>query len=210
MGLAVLLLGTSSPRSNGCASVPGRAEKKESVDVGDHGRGREETQEERADRQWTELLQELRVAQTGVQILFGFLLAVVFQSRFEDLAHVDRDIYVVTVMLGAATAATLIGPVSYHRLLTGRRMKPQTVIWASRMTVLGLVLLFCTMCSTLLLIMRVALHNQVALWLVGVMALWFLACWFLFPLWAIAKGRSGPREDEADDEAGATGASGRT
>ncbi len=91
-----------------------------------HGRGREETQEERADRQWTELLQELRVAQTGVQILFGFLLAVVFQSRFEDLAPVDRDIYVVTVMLGAATAATLIGPVSYHRLLTGRRMKPQT------------------------------------------------------------------------------------
>ncbi|MFE9459665.1 DUF6328 family protein [Streptomyces californicus] len=174
-----------------------------------HGRGREETQEERADRQWTELLQELRVAQTGVQILFGFLLAVVFQSRFEDLAHVDRDIYVVTVMLGAATAATLIGPVSYHRLLTGRRMKPQTVIWASRMTVLGLVLLFCTMCSTLLLIMRVALHNQVALWLVGGMALWFLACWFLFPLWAIAKGRSGPREDEVDDGADATGASGR-
>ncbi|MFD4028100.1 DUF6328 family protein [Streptomyces sp. NPDC058576] len=161
-----------------------------------HDRGREETQEERADRQWSELLQELRVAQTGVQILFGFLLAVVFQSRFEDLAHVDRNIYVVTVMLGAATAATLIGPVSYHRLLTGRRMKPQTVIWASRMTVLGLVLLFCTMCSTLLLIMRVALHNQVALWLVGAMALWFLACWFGFPLWAIAKGRSGPRESD--------------
>lgn len=161
-----------------------------------HGRGREETQEERADRQWTELLQELRVAQTGVQILFGFLLAVVFQERFEDLADVDRNIYVVTVMLGAATAATLIGPVSYHRLLTGRRMKPQTVIWASRMTVLGLVLLFCTMCSTLLLIMRVALHNQVALWLVGGMALWFLACWFGFPLWAIAKGRSGPRESD--------------
>ncbi|MET8883650.1 DUF6328 family protein [Streptomyces rubiginosohelvolus] len=164
-----------------------------------HGRGREETQEERADRQWTELLQELRVAQTGVQILFGFMLAVVFQERFEDLADVDRNIYVVTVMLGAATAATLIGPVSYHRLLTGRRMKPQTVIWASRMTVLGLVLLFCTMCSTLLLIMRVALHNQLALWLVGGMALWFLLCWFGFPLWAVAKGRSGPRVGDTSD-----------
>ncbi|MCF3168424.1 MULTISPECIES: DUF6328 family protein [Streptomyces] len=163
------------------------------------GRGRDETQEERADRQWSELLQELRVAQTGVQILFGFLLAVVFQSRFEDLGHVDRDIYVVTVMLGSATAAALIGPVSYHRLLTGRRMKPQTVVWASRMTVLGLVLLFCTMCSTLLLILRVALHNQLALWLVGAMALWFLACWFLFPLWALAKGRSGPRDDRPGD-----------
>ncbi|MGW8987505.1 DUF6328 family protein [Streptomyces parvus] len=163
-----------------------------------YGRGREETQEERADRQWSELLQELRVAQTGVQILFGFLLAVVFQSRFEDLGDADRNIYVVTVMLGSATAAALIGPVSYHRLLTGRRMKPETVIWASRMTVLGLVLLFCTMCSTLLLILRVALHNETALWLVGGMALWFLVCWFVFPLWAIARGRSGPRETETD------------
>ncbi|NUV68799.1 MULTISPECIES: DUF6328 family protein [unclassified Streptomyces] len=164
-----------------------------------YGRGREETQEERADRQWSELLQELRVAQTGVQILFGFLLAVVFQSRFEDLGDVDRNIYVVTVMLGSATAAALIGPVSYHRLLTGRRMKPETVIWASRMTVIGLVLLFCTMCSALLLILRVALHNETALWLVGGMALWFLACWFVFPLWAIAKGGSGPRESDTDD-----------
>ncbi|MBH0244794.1 hypothetical protein I3W98_21020, partial [Streptomyces cavourensis] len=160
-----------------------------------NGRGREETQEERADRQWTELLQELRVAQTGVQILFGFLLAVVFQPRFAELSEVDRDIYVTTVVLGSATVAALIGPVTYHRLLTGRRMKPQTVIWASRMTMVGLVLLFFTMCSTLLLIMRVALHNTFALWLVAGIALWFLACWFLFPLWALARNRSGPRED---------------
>ncbi|MCX5112866.1 DUF6328 family protein [Streptomyces sp. NBC_00378] len=149
--------------------------------------GRDETPEERADRRWTDLLQELRVAQTGVQILFGFLLAVVFQPRFGELSDTDRTIYVVTVMLGSATAAALIGPVSYHRLLTGRRLKPQTVAWASRMTVLGLVLLFCTMCSTLLLILRVALHNSVALWLVGAMALWFLICWFVFPAWALAR-----------------------
>ncbi|MER6772997.1 DUF6328 family protein [Streptomyces bacillaris] len=160
-----------------------------------NGRGREETQEERADRQWTELLQELRVAQTGVQILFGFLLAVVFQPRFAELSEVDRDIYVTTVVLGSATVAALIGPVTYHRLLTGRRLKPQTVIWASRMTMVGLVLLFFTMCSTLLLIMRVALHNTFALWLVGGIALWFLACWFVFPVWALARNRSGPRED---------------
>ncbi|WP_322986559.1 DUF6328 family protein [Streptomyces sp. S584] len=154
--------------------------------------GRQETEEERADRQWGDLLQELRVAQTGVQILFGFLLAVVFQPRFSDLSTVDRNIYVVTVMLGSATAAALIGPVSYHRLLTGRRMKPQTVIWASRLTRLGLGLPFGTMCSALLLILRVALHNLVALWLVGGMALWFLACWFVFPLWAIARDNRRP------------------
>ncbi|MFE3472486.1 MULTISPECIES: DUF6328 family protein [unclassified Streptomyces] len=164
------------------------------------GRGREETQEERADRQWTELLQELRVAQTGVQILFGFLLAVVFQPRFAELSEVDRDIYVTTVVLGSATVAALIGPVTYHRLLTGRRLKPQTVIWASRMTMVGLVLLFFTMCSTLLLIMRVALHNTFALWLVGGIALWFLACWIVFPVWALARNRSGPREDVPSEE----------
>ncbi|GAA2918450.1 DUF6328 family protein [Kitasatospora cinereorecta] len=161
--------------------------------------GREETEEERADRQWTDLLQELRVAQTGVQILFGFLLAVVFQPRFADLSTADRNIYVTTVMLGSATAAALIGPVSYHRLLTGRRMKPQTVTWASRLTKLGLGLLFCTMCSTLLLILRVALHNALALWLVGAMALWFMACWFVFPLWAIARG---PKTGEGDRSPG--------
>ncbi|WP_406387869.1 DUF6328 family protein [Streptomyces sp. NBC_00887] len=169
------------------------------------GRGREETKEERADRQWTDLLQELRVAQTGVQILFGFLLAVVFQPRFADLSTADRNIYVVTVMLGSATAAALIGPVSYHRLLTGRRMKPQTVTWASRLTKLGLGLLFCTMCSTLLLILRVALHNVLALWLVGAMALWFLACWFVFPLWAIARGPRSGGGRRGDGDSGSAG-----
>jgi len=169
--------------------------------------GRQETDEERADRQWSDLLQELRVAQTGVQILFGFLLAVVFQPRFADLSTVDRNIYVVTVMLGSGTAAALIGPVTYHRLLTGRRLKPQTVTWASRLTKLGLGLLFCTMCSTLLLILRVALHNVVALWLVGGMALWFLVCWLVFPLWAIA--RDNGRRPADGGEAGDAEDSGR-
>lgn len=134
-----------------------------------------------------ELLQELRVAQTGVQILFGFLLAVVFQPRFAELSDTDRIIYVVTVMLGAATVAALIGPVSYHRLVAGRRLKPQTVTWAARLTVLGLVLLVCTMCSTLLLILRVALHDSLALVLVAGMALWFLVCWFVIPARALAR-----------------------
>lgn len=147
-------------------------------------RGRQETEEERADRRWTDLLQELRVAQTGVQILFGFLLAVVFQPRFTTLSDIDRNIYLVTVMLGAATTGALIGPVSFHRMLTGRRLKPQTVGWASRLTVVGLVLLLCTMASALLLILRVALHNSVALWLVAGMFLWFVLCWFVLPLWA--------------------------
>ncbi|QNE79551.1 hypothetical protein F0344_33490 [Streptomyces finlayi] len=169
--------------------------------------GREETEEERADRRWNDLLQELRVVQTGVQILFGFLLAVVFQPRFTTLSDIDRGIYVVTVLLGSATVAALIGPVSYHRLLTGRRVKPQTVTWASRVTVVGLVLLFFTMCSALLLIMRVAMHNSLALWLVGAMALWFLACWFIVPLRARARS-SDPGSPDGPGPAGRSGPSG--
>jgi hypothetical protein len=143
--------------------------------------GRHETPEERADRRWGDLLQELRVAQTGVQILFGFLLAVVFQARFTTLGATDRAIYVVTVVLGATTTGALIGPVSFHRMLAGRRLKPQTVTWASRLTVVGLVLLLCTVASSLLLILRVALHSALAPWLVAGVVCWYVCCWFVLP-----------------------------
>ncbi|WP_234314559.1 DUF6328 family protein [Streptomyces sp. NRRL F-5135] len=147
--------------------------------------GRDETVEQRADRLWNELLQELRVAQTGVQILFGFLLTVVFQQRFTELSETDRDIYLATVLLGAAAVGALIAPVSFHRLLTGRRLKPQIVRWASRLTMVGLVLLLCTMASALLLILRFVVADDIAVWLVGGMVAWFVLCWGLFP--AIAR-----------------------
>ncbi|WP_030607182.1 DUF6328 family protein [Streptomyces sclerotialus] len=164
--------------------------------MSDLARGRHETAEERADRRWGELLQELRVAQTGVQILFGFLLTVVFQPGFEELDALGRDIYVVTVVLGAATTGALIGPVSLHRLVTGHRLKPQTVTWASRLTVLGLVLLLCTMVSAMLLILRVALHGTGALWLVGGMLVWFILCWFVLPMYARCS--AGRRDDSGE------------
>ncbi|HZG02099.1 MAG TPA: DUF6328 family protein [Streptomyces sp.] len=145
---------------------------------------RRETEKERADRRWTELLQEVRVAQMGIQILLGFLLSVAFTERFEDLGAADRTIYVVTVALGSAATGTLIAPVALHRFVTGHQMKPQTVEWASRLTITGLVLLLCTVTCALLLILRVVLHNGMAWWIVGALFLWFVACWFLLPAWA--------------------------
>lgn len=146
--------------------------------------GQEEGAEMRANRRWGELLQELRVAQTAVQILFGFLLALVFQPAFRDLSEADQLIYVVTTLLGAATTGALVGPVSFHRLVTGRRMKPQIVVWASRMTLVGLVLLLCTVTSALLLVLRVALDNTLALFLAAGIVAWFILCWFVLPVWA--------------------------
>ncbi|MEV4441514.1 DUF6328 family protein [Streptomyces sp. NPDC049577] len=145
---------------------------------------RHETPEERADRRWSELLQEVRVAQTGVQILFGFLLTVVFTPRFAELGDTDRIIYVVTVVLGAATTGALIGPVAFHRIVTGWRLKPQTVTWASRMTLVGVVLLLVTVTSVLLLILRLAMHNAAVPWVVAGLVTWFMLCWFALPTWA--------------------------
>ncbi|WP_030020093.1 DUF6328 family protein [Streptomyces monomycini] len=146
--------------------------------------GRRESAEERADRRWNELLQEVRVAQTGVQILFGFLLTVVFTPRFASLEPVDRAIYVVTLCLGAAANGALIGPVAFHRLVTGLHLKAQTVTWASRLTIVGIVLLLATIISAFLLILRVALHDSAVPWIVSGLVAWFLLCWFALPVWA--------------------------
>ncbi|MFF5505023.1 DUF6328 family protein [Streptomyces roseolus] len=145
--------------------------------------GRGETEEERADRRWQELLQEIRVAQTGVQILLGFLLTVVFTPLFHDLEQTDKTIYLVTVVLGSLATGALIGPVSFHRIVSGHRVKPQAVVWASRLTFTGILLLLATLTSALFLILRVATHDPYVPWLVSGVLAWYLVCWFALPLW---------------------------
>ncbi|MFH8683384.1 DUF6328 family protein [Streptomyces lydicus] len=150
--------------------------------------GRDESPEERADRRWIELLQEVRVIQTGVQILFGFLLTVVFTPRFVTLGTADKGIYVATVLLGAATTGALLGTVTFHRLVTGHRLKPETVVWASRLALVGVVLLLATVTSALLLILRLATSHSAAVpWTVGGLIVWFLLCWFGLPAWVLRR-----------------------
>lgn len=151
----------------------------------DTSEGRHESPEERADRRWNELLQEVRVIQTGVQILFAFLLTVVFTPRFTTLPSTDKTIYVVTVLLGAATTGALIGTVTFHRLVAGHRLKPETVLWASRLALLGIVMLLATVASALLLILRIALHNSAVPWVVAGLVAWFMVCWFALPAWVL-------------------------
>ncbi|MEU2438807.1 DUF6328 family protein [Streptomyces rubradiris] len=157
-------------------------------------RGRDETEEERADRMWGELIQEVRVAQTGVQILFGFLLTVVFQPKYGRLADTDRMIYIVTVVMGACATGALIGPVSLHRLVSGHRVKPRAVRLASRMTLVGLALLLATMTSSLLLILRVATHDGYVPYLVTAVVAWYVLCWYALPLWARRRNTGGSGE----------------
>ncbi|MGC5562369.1 DUF6328 family protein [Streptomyces sp. FR-108] len=142
-----------------------------------------EAPRERANRRWNEILQETRVAQTGVQILFGFLLSVAFTPGFRDLGIIDRTIYVVTVVLGAAATGSLIAPVSIHRFLAGQRMKNELVETAHRLMMFGMVLLALTIGSTLLLILRVVLPGLIAEFLVAGVMLYFAVCWYVLPLW---------------------------
>nr|WP_318211475.1 DUF6328 family protein [Streptomyces sp. SJL17-1] len=151
---------------------------------GKAARGRDETADERADRQWQDLMQEIRVVQTGVQILLGFLLTVVFTPRYESLGSADKAIYILTVVLGSLATGALIGPVSFHRLVAGRRIKPAAVMWASRLTFIGILLLVATLTSALILILRVATDNAIVPWLVAGVLVWYLLCWFALPLWA--------------------------
>lgn len=107
----------------------------------DRADGRDETPNERADRNWDELLQELRVMQTGTQILTGFLLAVAFQPRFTDMDELQRDLYVVLVALAAIATILALAPVGMHRAFFGRRRKPELVRIAARIVKIDLVVI---------------------------------------------------------------------
>lgn len=91
------------------------------------GDGRDESQTERLDRNWNEILQELRVTQTGTQILTGFLLTIAFQQRFADLDQFQLDVYLVLVVLAALSTGLGLAPVSLHRTLFRKRAKEQIV-----------------------------------------------------------------------------------
>lgn len=100
--------------------------------------GRNETREEQLDRNWAELLQELRVLQTGVQILAGFLLTLPFQNRFESLDAFQVGLYLVNVVVATLTTAFILLPVSVHRRLFRQRLKETLVSSADTITKIAL------------------------------------------------------------------------
>jgi hypothetical protein len=102
---------------------------------------RGETPTERLDRNWVDLLQELRVVQTGVQLLTGFLLTLPFQTRFADLRQFEKNVYLCTVGLAIASTGFLIAPVLIHRILFRRHARKILVTAAHRLALVGSVLL---------------------------------------------------------------------
>lgn len=149
------------------------------VETGGAGaRGRHETLDERMDRNWDELMQELRVTETGIQILTGFLLTVPFQQRFALLDGYQRAVYLVLVVLAVLATALVVAPVSLHRLLFHRKMKSELVAAASRLARTGIAVLALVMSGATLLIFDVVSGRSAGL-VAGAATLVVLAgCWW--------------------------------
>ncbi|MDT5000462.1 MAG: hypothetical protein QOK12_2567 [Mycobacterium sp.] len=144
---------------------------------------RSETETERLDRNWSSLLQELRVVQTGVQLLTGFLLTLPFQQRFDVLDHDMRMVYLATVACSVASTVLLIAPVGMHRVLFRQRRLGSLVSAAHRTAYAGLLLLGLVMVGTTVVIFD-AVAGRTAAMLAGATALVaFGAFWVAVPVW---------------------------
>jgi Family of unknown function (DUF6328) len=142
----------------------------------------DESGAERADRNLAELLQELRVAGLGVQVLFGFLLSLPFTSRFTRLSGGQRDLYLACLVLAAVATALLLGPVAYHRLVFRRGEKESLVQAASMMAIAGLVTVGLAVSVAVLLVASFVTSGLAAGLITALIACMFGLLWFAFPL----------------------------
>src|SRR5215203_301402 len=165
---------------------------------------RGETELQSDDRHFTELLQELRVAQTGVQILFAFLLGLAFTPRFPDLSPGQQTVYLATLVLAAVSAALLIAPVGYHRIVFRQRLRPQLVATGHRYAIAGLILLLLALVGAVQLAASFVLGAWASL-LAAALAGLFALLWFVIPL--IHRIRHQHRPTQLDSDPPSTGGS---
>jgi hypothetical protein len=145
------------------------------------GTGRTETETERLDRNWNEMLQELRVTQTGTQILTGFLLTLAFQPRFEDLDRFQVNVYLVLVGLAALATGLGLAPVSLHRALFRQRAKKRIVQVGHLLLRATLATVAALMVGVVLLIFDVVVNRQAAITAAVIAAVAILLLWLVIP-----------------------------
>ena len=153
----------------------------------------EETHEERVNRELIELLNELRVALPGVQVLFAFLLAVPFANGFPKLSSLDRDIFFVAFIATALSTVLLIAPSSYHRLRWRQHDKERMLVISNALTIAGLFLLAVAITATVFVITDFLFHRAWAAAFTAIVAATFLALWYGLPLAAAIRDRQRPR-----------------
>jgi Family of unknown function (DUF6328) len=144
--------------------------------------GRDETAEERADRNLSELLQELRVALPGVQILFAFLLTVPFSQGFTRLDRFQRDLFFAVLLSTAVSTALLIAPTAHHRLLFRLRDKENLVQVSNRLAIAGLLVLLVSLTGAVLLVADIMFQSPAPAFFTAAIALVLIVAWIVMPV----------------------------
>ncbi len=158
-------------------------------------RRRDEPEAARLDRNYGELLQEMRVLQAGVQILFAFLLTLAFQASFAKVTDFQRNTYLVALIAAALATACIIGPVPFHRVVFRRGMKADLIKAATRYVTAGLAALFVSIAGAVLLVLDVLLSRTVAVVVTAMLSAVFVVLWVVIPYIA----RAGEVDDDKDE-----------
>jgi Family of unknown function (DUF6328) len=157
--------------------------------------GCQETPDQRLARNLGELLQEIRVAQAGVQILFGFLFSITFTEAYRHASGFQRGVHLVAVAFAVLAVAQLTAPAAWHRLLFRRGQRQEIIRLSNVMAISGLGCLAAAMSATLLLLMDVATGRTIAVVVCAVVTVGFGALWFVLP-WRIRQvGNENARDD---------------
>lgn len=143
--------------------------------------GRHETEAERIDRNVGELLQELRVAGLGIQVLFGFLLAMPFTTVFSSLDPEQRRLYVADLLLAALATALLTAPVAYHRIVFRRHQKHDLLRFANTVALAGLATVALAITGAVLLVVSVVYDGLVAAILAALVVGVYFVLWYVLP-----------------------------
>ena len=156
---------------------------------------RDESEYTRLDRNYAELLQELRISETGVQVLFGFLLAISFQQRFAEVDAFEKVVFVTTLLCCALSIGLLVAPVAYHRVVYRRGLKDKLVAATSGFVIAGTTFMLLAIIGSVLLILDFVIGRTFGLIVGGILMALFLSLWVALPLTAVRRAR---RTDQTD------------
>ena len=174
-GRALDIRADSAPTCGNCESSPARPAKR------------------RQSRPYAELLQEIRIAQTGSQVLLGFLLSLGFTDRFTKLVFLQKALYVGALTMAVAATALLVAPTLFRQLTFRRLTEHQASLAGNRCVLGGLTILMCAILGSLLLGLSSVFHLKIAIPITVGSFVWFTTLWFVIPAWSKARHGAAPR-----------------
>ena len=157
---------------------------------------RDEDQDERLDRHWAELLQELRLVQTGTQILFAFLLTIAFTQPFRDADRFTELVFAGTLITASIALALFLAPVSFHRIVFRKKLRDHLIVLSGKLTEVGLVFLLAALAGGMVIALDVVFGRTIAMVIVAVVVVLTMVLWYVIPALVRA---TADRTDEPED-----------